>query len=221
MRIASWVVERPGAPMVRQQRDEDPGPGAVIVEVAGCGVCHTDLGFYYDGVPTKHPFPLALGHEISGRVVAAGPGAEDWLGRAVVVPAVMPCGECAACGSGHGQICSKQVFPGNDVHGGFGTHVVVPARGLCRVPDLKTHAINRAGLDLPSLSVVADAVSTAVSGHPPRPRRDRVTRPSGWARAAWADSACRFPPPSAPPPSPSMWTRRGSHGWPDTARRSR
>lgn len=160
MRIASWVVERPGTPMVRQQRDEDPGPGAVAVEVAGCGVCHTDLGFYYDGVPTKHPFPLTLGHEISGRVVAAGSGAEDWIGRAVVVPAVMPCGECAACGSGHGQICPKQVFPGNDVHGGFGTHVVVPARGLCRVPDLSDRAINRAGLDLPSLSVVADAVST-------------------------------------------------------------
>ena len=44
--------------------------------IAGCGVCHTDLGYYYDGVRTNQPLPLALGHEISGRVVAAGAGAE-------------------------------------------------------------------------------------------------------------------------------------------------
>ena len=45
MRIASWVVEEPGQPDGRETRDEDPGPGEVlIVEVAGCGVCHTDLG---------------------------------------------------------------------------------------------------------------------------------------------------------------------------------
>ena len=54
--------------------DFDPFPpsaGEVVVEVAGCGVCHTDLGFYYDGVRVKSPLPLTLGHEISGRVVAA------------------------------------------------------------------------------------------------------------------------------------------------------
>jgi 6-hydroxycyclohex-1-ene-1-carbonyl-CoA dehydrogenase len=160
MRIASWVVEQPATPMVQRVRDEAPGPGTVLVEVAGCGVCHTDLGFYYDGVPTKRPWPLTLGHEISGRVIAVGPDAGDWLGRAVVVPAVMPCGQCAACRAGRGQICPAQVFPGNDIHGGFGTHVVVPARGLCPVPDLSDRAANPAGLDLASLSVVADAVST-------------------------------------------------------------
>jgi 6-hydroxycyclohex-1-ene-1-carbonyl-CoA dehydrogenase len=160
MRIASWVVEQPALPMVCTTREEEPGPGAVLVETAGCGVCHTDLGFYFDGVPTRHPFPLTLGHEISGRVVGAGPGADEWVGRDVVVPAVMPCGECAACRAGRGQICPKQVFPGNDVHGGFGTHVVVPARGLCPVPDLRDRAINPAGVDLAALSVVADAVST-------------------------------------------------------------
>ena len=160
MRIASWVVEQPGLPMAWHIREEEPGPGAVLVEVAGCGVCHTDLGFYYDGVPTRHPFPLTLGHEISGRIVGAGPGAGECLGRAVVVPAVMPCGECAACRAGRGQICPTQVFPGNDVHGGFGTHVVVPVRGLCPVPDLADRAVNPSGLDLAALSVVADAVST-------------------------------------------------------------
>jgi len=160
VRVASWVVRQAGQPMVREERDEDPGPGDVLVEVAGCGVCHTDLGFYYDGVPTRRPFPLALGHEVSGRVVAAGTGAESWVGRAVVVPAVIPCGRCAACVAGRGSICPRQIFPGSDVHGGFGTHVRVPAAGLCPIGGLKDRAINRSGLDLWALSVIADAVST-------------------------------------------------------------
>jgi 6-hydroxycyclohex-1-ene-1-carbonyl-CoA dehydrogenase len=147
--------------MAWRSRTETPGPGEAIVEVAGCGVCHTDLGFYYEGVPTRHPFPLTLGHEVSGRVVKAGKDVREWEGRAVVVPAVLPCGDCDACHHGHGSVCPTQVFPGNDVHGGFGSHVRVPARGLCPVPDLGDRSQNPAGLDLASLSVVADAVSTS------------------------------------------------------------
>lgn len=160
MRIRSWVMERPGAPLELRERTEQPGPGEVLVEVAGCGVCHTDLGFHGDGVATRHPLPLTLGHEVSGRVVEAGPGAEAWNGRRVVVPAVIPCGQCAACRAGRGSVCPKQIFPGNDVHGGFGTHLVVPALGLCPVPDLSDRRLNAAGLDLASLAVVADAVTT-------------------------------------------------------------
>ncbi|MEZ5318739.1 MAG: 6-hydroxycyclohex-1-ene-1-carbonyl-CoA dehydrogenase [Vicinamibacterales bacterium] len=160
MNVASWMVHTPGQPMVWETRDETPGPGEVLVETAGCGICHTDLGFFYDGVPTRHGFPLTLGHEVSGRVVDAGPGAEAWIGRAVVVPAVLPCGTCDACRAGRGQVCPAQVFPGSDVHGGFGTHLRVPARGLCPVPDLVDPTINPSGLDLAALSVIADAVST-------------------------------------------------------------
>jgi len=160
MQIAAWVVHHAGTPMTRHVRTEEPGPGEVLVAVAGCGVCHTDLGFFYDGVPTRHPLPLTLGHEISGVVVEAGAGAESWVGRAVVVPAVLPCGECAACRAGRGQICPTQIFPGNDVHGGFASHVRLPARGLCPVPDLSDPAVNRSGVALADLSVVADAIST-------------------------------------------------------------
>ena len=160
MKVMSWVVQQAGAPMVLTEREETAGGGEVVVQVAGCGVCHTDLGFYYDGVPTRHPFPLTLGHEISGVVVEAGPGAEGWLGRAVVVPAVIPCGICPACKAGRAAICPKQVFPGCDVHGGFASHVRVPATGLCPVPALDDRARNVAGIDLVALSVVADAVST-------------------------------------------------------------
>ena len=160
MRISSWVVTAAGAPMVEQSRDESPRDGEVAIEIAACGVCHTDLSFYYDGVPTRRPFPLTLGHEISGRVVAAGAGAESWIGRAVIVPSILPCGTCAACLAGRGQVCPAQIFPGSSVHGGFGSHIIVPARGLCEVPDLVDRRRNPFGLDLAALSVVADAVST-------------------------------------------------------------
>jgi 6-hydroxycyclohex-1-ene-1-carbonyl-CoA dehydrogenase len=160
MQIAAWTVHEPGEPLSLVVRDEAPGPGEVIVQVAGCGVCHTDLGFYFDRVPTRHPYPLTLGHEISGTVVATGTGAEAWRGAAVIVPAVIPCGDCRACATGHGSICRQQIFPGNDVHGGFASHLRIPARGLCRVPDLADPTINPQRLDLASLAVIADAVTT-------------------------------------------------------------
>ena len=160
MKVVGWALSTPKEPMSSVERDEAPSAGEVLVEVEGCGVCHTDLSFLYEGVPTRHALPLTLGHEISGRVVAAGAGAESWCARAVVVPAVIPCGECRACRAGRGSICPQQIFPGNDVHGGFATHVRVPARGLYPVPDLDDRTRNPAGIDLASLAVVADAVST-------------------------------------------------------------
>jgi 6-hydroxycyclohex-1-ene-1-carbonyl-CoA dehydrogenase len=78
----------------------------------------------------------------------------------VVVPAVIPCGSCPTCRAGHGRVCPKQIFPGSDVHGGFATHLVVPARGLCPVAELDDPRVNVAGLELHDLSVIADAVST-------------------------------------------------------------
>ncbi|MBK9115171.1 MAG: 6-hydroxycyclohex-1-ene-1-carbonyl-CoA dehydrogenase [Betaproteobacteria bacterium] len=152
-----WLMTAVGAPLSVADFDAAPGPGEVAVAVAGCGVCHTDLGYYYDGVRTNHPLPLALGHEISGRVVAAGAGAESWLGRSVIVPAVLPCGECDLCQRGLAPICRAQKMPGNDIHGGFATHIVVPARGLCPVDEGKLAA---AGLTLAEVSIVADALTT-------------------------------------------------------------
>ncbi len=133
----------------------EPAADEVVVEVAGCGVCHTDVAFAKGEVPTRHPLPLILGHEISGRVVAAGAQAAEWEGRSVIVPAVIPCGECLTCRAGRATICRRQFMPGNDGDGGFATHVKVPARGLCPVPDELP-----SGITLAMLSVVADAVTT-------------------------------------------------------------
>lgn len=152
-----WQMTAPGAPLVREDFVATPGAGEVVVAIAGCGVCHTDLGYYYDGVRTNHALPLALGHEISGRVVEAGEGVADWLGRAVIVPAVLPCGECDLCRRGLATICRAQKMPGNDIPGGFGSHIVVPARGLCPVDEARLAA---AGLTLAQVSIVADALTT-------------------------------------------------------------
>jgi 6-hydroxycyclohex-1-ene-1-carbonyl-CoA dehydrogenase len=152
-----WLMTAPGAPLERAEFDAAPGAGEVAVAVAGCGVCHTDLGYYYDGVRTNQPLPLALGHEVSGRVAAAGAGAEAWIGRAVIVPAVLPCGECDLCRRGLATICRAQKMPGNDIQGGFASHIVVPARGLCAVDEGR---LAGAKLALAQVSIVADALTT-------------------------------------------------------------
>jgi len=152
-----WLMTAVNAPLERAAFRPEPGPAEVVVAIAGCGVCHTDLGYLYDGVRTNHALPLALGHEVSGRVVAAGAQASAWVGKSVIVPAVLPCGECDLCRRGHGTICRAQKMPGNDIQGGFATHIVVPGRGLCEVDESR---LDRAGLTLPEVSIVADALTT-------------------------------------------------------------
>ena len=124
----------------------------VLVKIAGCGVCHTDLSFWHYGVKTKHPLPLTLGHEISGTVVA---GQSEWMNKKVIIPAVLPCGECELCKKGRGNICQNQLMPGNDFDGGFASHIKVPYKYLCPVPDkvFQTHSLEQ-------LAVIADAVTT-------------------------------------------------------------
>jgi len=155
--VTRWVMTGQGEPCAeRTEPLAAPPAGEITVAVAGCGVCHTDISFLHLGVPTRAPVPLALGHEISGTVTAIGDGvAADLLDRKVLIPAVLPCGECETCQSGNLRICRTQVMPGNDRHGGFASHVTVPARYVCPVPEalLADH-------ELWELSVVSDAITT-------------------------------------------------------------
>ncbi len=150
--IDTWQMAEPG----RLERTRIPmpalAPGEVVVEIAGCGVCHTDLSYFYMGVPTVQEPPLSLGHEISGRVVG---GDAEWIGKEVVIPAVIPCGECDLCQSGRGNRCLAQKMPGNSmgIYGGYSSHIVAPAKFLCAVD-------NRNGTPLEHLAVIADAVTT-------------------------------------------------------------
>jgi len=140
----------------RLEKAEVPIPplqsNEALVEIAGCGVCHTDLGYFYDGVPTVTKPPLTLGHEISGTVIA---GDSRLVGKEVIVPAVMPCNRCDICASGRSNRCLAQKMPGNSlgIYGGFSSHIPVPAEDLCVVGD-------RSGFQLAELAVIADAVTT-------------------------------------------------------------
>jgi len=155
-RKLAYLLETPAAPLVARETDlAAPGPGEVLVEVMACGLCHTDLGFADGSVRPNHALPLVLGHEVVGTVAAAGPGVPLSPGTRVIVPAVLPCGECAFCRAGRGNACPSQKMPGNDIDGGFATHLTVPAAPLVPLEGLP------AGFDVRVLSVVADAVSTA------------------------------------------------------------
>jgi len=127
-------------------------PGEVLVKVAGCGLCHTDLGYFYDGVSTVTKPPLTLGHEISGVVVA---GDQRLMGKEVIVPAVMPCNKCPICVAGRNNRCLNQKMPGNSfgIYGGFSSHIPVPSEDLCVVE-------KRDGFELAELAVIADAITT-------------------------------------------------------------
>ncbi len=155
--VEAWMMTGPEQPFEKRSLErETPGPGEAIVAVRGCGVCHTDLSFVYHGVATRAELPLVLGHEISGVVEEVGEGVDAALcGRPVVVPAVLPCGECELCRRGERRICRRQIMPGNDRHGGYASHVTVPARYLCPVGD---DVLARA--ELWQLAVVSDAVTT-------------------------------------------------------------
>lgn len=126
--------------------------GEALLKIAGCGVCHTDLSFWHFGVKTKKELPLTLGHEISGEVIA---GPSQWIGKKVIIPAVLPCGECELCKKGRSNMCQKQLMPGNDFHGGFASHIKVPSKYLCPVPEkiLENYTLEQ-------LAVIADAIST-------------------------------------------------------------
>ncbi|OGS18186.1 MAG: 6-hydroxycyclohex-1-ene-1-carbonyl-CoA dehydrogenase [Elusimicrobia bacterium RIFCSPHIGHO2_02_FULL_61_10] len=162
--IKTWRMERPcskdkdtgrlteGSIVCAELPMPEAAPGEIVIAIAGCGVCHTDLGYFFAGVPTVNKPPLTLGHEISGTVVGGEPA---WIGREVIVPAVLPCRSCWICKTGRGNRCLAQKMPGSSlgVYGGFSSHIVVPALDVCPVPP--DHA-----LALAKLAVVADAVTT-------------------------------------------------------------
>lgn len=127
------------------------GDGDALVEIAGCGVCGTDLSYFSGKVPTAVAPPLILGHEISGRVIRGG-GLE---GREVIVPTVVPCRQCELCKTSRANRCFKQKMYGGNfgIRGGFASHVVAPVRELCLVRKDRH-------IPLETLAVVADAIST-------------------------------------------------------------
>ncbi len=112
------------------------GPGQVLVQVCACGVCRTDLHVVDGDLP--HPKPHVIpGHEIVGRVLAAGAGVEHLRpGMRVGVPWLgWTCGTCVYCQSGRENLCARAKFTGYDIDGGYAEQAVADARYCFPIPD--------------------------------------------------------------------------------------
>jgi 6-hydroxycyclohex-1-ene-1-carbonyl-CoA dehydrogenase len=146
----------------------EPGPGEVLVQVAACGLCHTDLHYIDHGVATGKRPPLILGHEASGTIALVGPDVTAYHeGDRVLLPAILPCGKCAACRGGRENICQHLLMFGNDIDGAYAEYVVAPAKDLFRLPD---------ELPLVESCIIADAVTTPY--HAVKNRAE--VRPGDW-----------------------------------------
>lgn len=130
----------------------EPQAGEVVMRVAACGLCHTDLHYLDHGVPTFKAPPIILGHEAAGTVERLGPGVSGLArGDRVLAPSVWACGRCGYCRAGRENLCVDLVMPGNHTQGAFAEYVAVPAKELVRLPH---------DLPLERACVIADAVST-------------------------------------------------------------
>ena len=117
--------------------DPRPGAGQVLISVAACGVCRTDLHIV-DGELDKPKLPLVLGHQIVGSVIEVGEGAERFgPGERVGVPWLgQTDGTCRYCRAEAENLCLAPVFTGCDVDGGYAEFVVVDERYAYPVPDV-------------------------------------------------------------------------------------
>ena len=106
----------------------------VLVKVAYCGICGSDLPRFFDGA--VHNFPPILGHEFSGMIVKTGKEvSEDRLGQRVIGAPLMVCGRCPSCRAGKPQLCEQYGFIGSHQPGAFAEYVAVPEENIIEVPD--------------------------------------------------------------------------------------
>jgi len=111
----------------------EPGAGEVLIRVAYCGICGSDMEAYHTGMYAPG---LILGHEFSGVIVAAGPDVADWKpGDRVVVNDAIPCGQCLPCREGRLDACESLYMIGVTHDGAMAEYCVAPVRGVHRLPE--------------------------------------------------------------------------------------
>ena len=136
--MRALVKSGPG-PGHLELRDDWPVPSAragwVVIDVAFCGICGTDLHIWHDEF--KSWPPVVLGHEYVGRIVEVGPEVEGWAvgDRVVCEQHNLACGHCYSCRRGAVHLCPEKRSPGIGVDGAFADRVALPAWQLHRVPD--------------------------------------------------------------------------------------
>ncbi len=133
------LAENPEPLRLTELPDPSPGPGEVLLEVLACGVCHTEL----DEIEGRTPppvLPVVLGHQVVGKVVEAGEGADmhrrgDRLGVGWIYSS---CGRCEFCLTGNENLCADFRATGQDVNGGYAEYMVVPEAFAFPVPEVFT-----------------------------------------------------------------------------------
>jgi propanol-preferring alcohol dehydrogenase len=134
--MRAMLLERQREPLqLAELPDPEPGPGQVMLSVAACGVCRTDLHIV-DGELTEPKLPLVPGHQIVGTVAAAGEGAERFApGERVGVPWLGWTDDtCRYCAGGRENLCDRARFTGYDIDGGYAELVVADERFCFPIP---------------------------------------------------------------------------------------
>lgn len=140
--MKAMVMESPGRlPILREWPVPRPDPGQVLIRVQACGVCRTDLHIV-DGELPEPKFPLILGHQIAGTVVAAGANARRFrTGDRVGVPWLGGAdGTCPYCRRGQENLCDHPVFTGYTRHGGFAEYATADENFIFPLPASYTDA---------------------------------------------------------------------------------
>jgi alcohol dehydrogenase, propanol-preferring len=135
--MRAMVLEEPRMPLrMREYDNPSPGPNEILLEVAACGVCRTDLHLV-DGELPNPKLPVVPGHEIVGRIAAIGSEVAGFaVGERVGVPWLgFTCGVCAYCRNGRENLCDRPLFTGYTRDGGYATHAIADARYAFALPE--------------------------------------------------------------------------------------
>jgi 2-desacetyl-2-hydroxyethyl bacteriochlorophyllide A dehydrogenase len=128
------VIESVGRAVVAEVPDPTPGPREVVVEVAACGLCGTDLHILQGEFAPK--LPIVPGHEFAGEVVGAGAQVtEVAVGDRVAVDPSLYCYECRYCRAGHNNLCERWAAIGVTTAGGAAQYAVAPVANCVKLPE--------------------------------------------------------------------------------------
>jgi propanol-preferring alcohol dehydrogenase len=151
-RMQAARLYEPGPVKIEEVATPSPGPGEVLVEVAACGVCGSDVHITVERSQTLTHYPRTPGHEAAGTVAALGEGVELWsIGDRVSLWCGVVCGTCDDCVAGHENQCRHFEVLGFDRDGAFAQYVIIPANNLFALPDQ---------VPLDHAAILTDAVST-------------------------------------------------------------
>jgi alcohol dehydrogenase, propanol-preferring len=135
--MRAMVLEEPRRPLVMRERAlPEPAADEIVVEIAACGVCRTDL-HVVDGELPNPKLPVVPGHEIVGRIAAMGEGVTGLaIGQRIGVPWLgHTCGVCPYCRAARENLCDRPLFTGYTRDGGYATHAVADARYAFPLPE--------------------------------------------------------------------------------------